>query len=58
MFKRNLFKITDDPFRFSYAYTSYLAAEGSLQQLTAGLATIRKLYKKHVPRLRFKLTSL
>jgi hypothetical protein len=48
MFKRNLFKITDDPFRFSYAYMTFLAADGSLHQLSSGLNTVRKVLKKYV----------
>jgi hypothetical protein len=48
MFKRNLFKITDDPFRFSYAYMTFLAADGSVHQLSSGLNTVRKVLKKYV----------
>jgi len=48
MFKRNLFKISDDPIRFSYAYASFLAVDGSLHQLNTGLYAIRKVLKKYV----------
>jgi len=48
MFEKNLFKVTDDPTRFCYAYISFLTEQGILVDLNKGFATIRKVFKKHV----------
>jgi hypothetical protein len=48
MFKKNIFKVVDDPVRFGYAYLSFLAENGTLDELNTGYSTIRKVFKKHV----------
>ena len=48
MFKKNIFKVVDDPVRFGYAYLAFLAENGNLDELNIGYSTIRKVFKKHV----------
>lgn len=48
MFKKNLFKVVDDPVRFGYAYLSFLTENGTLDELNIGYSTIRKVFKKNV----------
>jgi squamous cell carcinoma antigen recognized by T-cells 3 len=48
MFKKNLFKVVDDPIRFGYAYLSFLAENGTLDELNIGYSTMRKVFKKNV----------
>jgi len=48
-FKKNLFKISDDPVRFCYAYISFLVeVKAPIQELNAAYATIKKVSKLHV----------
>jgi hypothetical protein len=48
MFKKNIFKVVDDPVRFGYAYLSFLAESGTLDELNIGYTAIRKVFKKNV----------
>ena len=48
MFKKNLSKIIDDPGRFSSAYMSFLAEEGTIRDLNAGYTSVRKVLRKQV----------
>jgi hypothetical protein len=48
MFKKNIFKVVDDPVRFGYAYLAFLAENGTLDELNIGYSTLRKVFKKHV----------
>jgi hypothetical protein len=48
MFKKNMFKIVDDPVRFSNAYIMFLVETGSLEHLNKGFSTIRQVFKLQV----------
>ena len=48
MFKKNLSKVIDDPGRFSSAYMSFLAEEGTIRELNTGYTSVRKVLHKQV----------
>jgi hypothetical protein len=48
MFKKNMFKIVDDPLRFSNAYIMFLVETGSLEHLNKGFSTTRQVLKLQV----------